>query len=222
MQRDGLTAIKHISANSCVEIRLTAALHHNWTGPWMSGWQRDACRAENTASSVTPKDLPHQWDTHIHRLFLNSTCSLLCQALCWVAGGLTNDDFVYMNQEGRKEDLAHCPSGIKQVRCIPWGWTRHSHSGTCAGINMHTTPYQRHSSHCSSHHWDLCSVWHYSGQPSQLLLLSLLWLPTLLCAPLKGRKRWMQKGNHSVSHQWSFFLSFPGGRAEQNPAEADT
>lgn len=122
---------------------------------------------------------------HTHtQLFLNNTCSLLCQA----AGGLTNDDFVYKNQEGSKQDPAHCLSGIKQVRCIPWGWTRHSHCGTHAGINMHPTPYQRHSSHCSSHHWDLCSVLHCFGQPSQASLFPLPWPPHFALFSSQGQE----------------------------------
>lgn len=137
-----------------------------------------------------------------------------------------------MDQEGSKEDSVHCLSRIRQVRCLPWGWTRHSHCGTCAVTNIHPARYRRHSSRCSSRDWDLCSVLHCFGQPGQPLLLPLSWPPHLaLCS--SQEQEWVGAGRQSAARCFTSGVSCctctlgypwqgPGGRAGQNPAEADT
>lgn len=103
-----------------------------------------------------------------------------------------------MDQEGSKEDSARCLSRIRQVRCLPWGWTRHSHCGTCAVTNIHPARYRRHSSRCSSHDWGLCSVLPCFGQPGQPLLLPLSWPPHLaLCS--SQEQEWVGAGRESAA-----------------------
>ena len=178
MQRDCLPAIKHISANCCVEIKFTAA--STTIGPaheWVGG--KEILAALRIQLHLSPQSTFPINGTHTGYSY-NSNCSLLCQVLRQPAHGFANDVVVFMNQGNNREDPVHWTCRIKQVRWVHRGWARYSCCSTSAAMNVHPTRwYQRYSSLCHSHDLDLCSALQYFGQPHQPLLFLLLWPPHL-------------------------------------------